>query len=544
MRKKTLRRLSSLALSAALCLSLLPTAARAEDERPRDWWMAYYGMGWQTDEVSGFRFYVDEYCNIHWDLSSGPDTTPTDPDPTPDPAPDPTPTPDPAPDPTPTPDPSDTSSSQDLTDPDVQREYLDIRNGELLGFTAWGAVRGTLVIPDGVTRIGNDALSWNQSMTGVAIPDSVQEIGDRAFYRCDLLASVTIPDGVPRIGDQTFWGCESLTYIRIPDSVTSIGYAGLDGCSSLTAIDLPQGLTEIGDFAFRYCNSLTEVTIPDSVTTIGALAFAGCDNLTRITIPDQVDYIGEDAFGFPADHITIYGDTGSVAEAYAKEYDCAFVSTGVSKKNPPKPREDAPNVASASAWAREGLNDAHNAGLIPAGLQAGYTQPATRAEFCALATALYETVTGTEPYYGRSVFTDTTDVNVSKMAGLGVVSGIGNGRFDPDGKLTREQAASMLSRLAEAIGFPLSARSSTAGEAAVATVERPMAEKPVFTPPAATPPTFADNAAISSWAFDAVGQVQATGIMSGVGNNTFDPQGKYTREQSILTMYRLYAITK
>ena len=72
----------------------------------------------------------------------------------------------------------------------------------------------------------------------------------------------------------------------------------------------------------------------------------------------------------------------------------------------------------------------------------------------------------------------------------------------------------MLSRLAEAIGKPLTEQV----------------------------PTFNDNSSVSSWAFNAVGQMQATGIMGGVGNNTFSPSSDYTREQSIITIMRLYAI--
>ena len=53
----------------------------------------------------------------------------------------------------------------------------------------------------------------------------------------------------------------------------------------------------------------------------------------------------------------------------------------------------------------------------------------------------------------------------------------------------------MLARLADAIGQPLPASA----------------------------PTFADNAQLSSWAVDGVGQIQAAGIMTGVGNNNFAP---------------------
>jgi len=60
-------------------------------------------------------------------------------------------------------------------------------------------------------------------------------------------------------------------------------------------------------------------------------------------------------------------------------------------------------------------------------------------------------------------------------------------------------------------------------------------------------PTFADNAQIDTWAMDAVGRVQKAGIMSGTGNNYFNPKGdagRYTREQSIITIVKVWDIVE
>ena len=178
---------------------------------------------------------------------------------------------------------------------------------------------------------------------------------------------------------------------------------------------------------------------------------------------------------------------------------------------PPTPPATVPNLTTASSWARESLTRAFDLGLIPTALQSAYTQATTRAEFAALGVALYETVTGNE-ITGRATFTDTTDVNVEKLAYLGVIDGVGGGRFAPNNQLTRQQAAVLVARLAEALGHSFE-------EAA---------------------PTFADNASIAPWARAGVGQAQVAGIMGGVGNNMFAPQGSYTREQSIITMLRLF----
>lgn len=164
------------------------------------------------------------------------------------------------------------------------------------------------------------------------------------------------------------------------------------------------------------------------------------------------------------------------------------------------------------AWAEGQVKGAITQGLVPQELQGGYNLVTTRAQFCALAVRLYESAKG--EITGRETFTDTDDGNVQKMAALGVVSGVGGGAFDPDGPLTREQAATILARLSNAMGKPLAGGSHP----------------------------FTDG--VASWADAAVGQVYQAGIMTGTGDATFSPQGEYTRMQSIVTLMRLYALVK
>ena len=45
------------------------------------------------------------------------------------------------------------------------------------------------------------------------------------------MSSVVIPDSVTRIGNEAFCGCTSLSNIILPDSVTSIGESAFEGCS-------------------------------------------------------------------------------------------------------------------------------------------------------------------------------------------------------------------------------------------------------------------------------------------------------------------------
>lgn len=164
-----------------------------------------------------------------------------------------------------------------------------------------------------------------------------------------------------------------------------------------------------------------------------------------------------------------------------------------------------------SDWAKDPVDQAISLGFVPEQLQRNYGTSITRAEFCALAVRFYETVTGAA-VEGRSPFQDTDDVNMEKAAYLGIVSGVGNGRFLPDAELNREQAAKLLSSLAGVLGDELPR----------------------------TGAAFEDLEEISDWAREAVEQVRAAGIMGGVGEGRFAPQLKYTREQSIATIMRLY----
>ena len=177
----------------------------------------------------------------------------------------------------------------------------------------------------------------------------------------------------------------------------------------------------------------------------------------------------------------------------------------------------APALASdePSPWASGVVYEAIATGLVPMELRSDYTQAITRAEFCALAVALYELVTGAE-IYGRQTFGDTDDENVEKAAAVGFVTGVGNGMFAPDDKLTREQAAVILARFSYAIGNPFSIQA----------------------------PSCSDSASISPWAAEHVGQLLKSGIMAGVGNNRFAPKDPYTREQSIITVMRLYQASR
>ena len=126
---------------------------------------------------------------------------------------------------------------------------------------------------------------------------------------------VVIPDGVTTIGDGAFHDCWDLTSITIPDSGTSIGMWAFAYCSGLTEITIPDSVTTIGSRAFEDCTSLKNLTIPSSVTDIGECAVG-----YKI---DRVVSVGQDEL---EKDFTIHGKVGSAAETYAKTNNIPFIA--------------------------------------------------------------------------------------------------------------------------------------------------------------------------------------------------------------------------
>ena len=173
-----------------------------------------------------------------------------------------------------------------------------------------------------------------------------------------------------------------------------------------------------------------------------------------------------------------------------------------------------------SSWAKSAVDTARNAGIVPEQVDQAYTQSITRADVCALAAAVYRTweKSGNVKSVDKATvsFSDTKDEDVLLCASLGVVNGVGNGKFAPQQQLTRQQAASMLHRLGN---LRKNAKDSVKDR---------------------MPHIFADGADIQAWARSDVYWAYNSGVMNGVSGNRFAPNNSYTHEQSIATMLRLY----
>ena len=157
-------------------------------------------------------------------------------------------------------------------------------------------VLANIEIPSSVTSIGVCAFSYCIGLTSMKIPDGVTIIGVQAFYKCNSLTSIEMPDSVTSIGDEAFYECGSLTKIKLSNSVTSIDSGMFRGCSGLKSIKIPDNVTKIDSYAFYGCSGLTSIEIPNSVMSISDCAFYDCKGLTSVGIGKNVASIGTIAF--------------------------------------------------------------------------------------------------------------------------------------------------------------------------------------------------------------------------------------------------------
>ena len=238
----------------------------------------------------------------------------------------------------------------------------------------------TVVIPEGVTYINNDAFArlpnvisyslpstlrvicgdafaYNTSLESVTIPEGVEYLHGSAFDSCDHLKTVIIRGRNTEFSGNPFSGCVSLeeiiidenntnlsvkdgcvinvlsgsflSYIpsmdnssgeiyRVPDGIKTINHHAFAECKNLTEVIFPDSLTEIGDYTFENCSNLAKVNIPDNVKRIGYCAFQDCKNLRELTIPESVEKIERSSFnGCEGLHIYVY--EGSYAASYTTD---------------------------------------------------------------------------------------------------------------------------------------------------------------------------------------------------------------------------------
>ena len=153
----------------------------------------------------------------------------------------------------------------------------------------------SVVIPAGVTIIGDGAFRNCEKLVSVSIPESVTEIRHMAFYST-ALKSVTLPRNL-KILEYGAFSYTNISTVTLPQGVKIIASEYYDdpgtfqGCKNLKTVIIPEGVTEIHNAMFGLCTSLTTITLPASVKKIGLWGFSGCSALTTVNVPSSVTSI-------------------------------------------------------------------------------------------------------------------------------------------------------------------------------------------------------------------------------------------------------------
>lgn len=220
--------------------------------------------------------------------------------------------------------------------------YTDF-SGELLipdGVTSIGAnafkecdgFGGLLSLPDSVKTVGEWAFYLCKGFTGLKLSAGLTKIEKLSFaHMYGLRTEVVIPEGVTEIGESAF-SCSYMPSVRLPSTLKKIEKQAFMYAHNLTKITLPDGLETIGDEAFSGCHPRNAVVLPASIKSIGKKAFdrdgAIYGNLNEIPVgvyflgaaPQLVGTLNANC-SFPSDWTLFYlpgtsGWTGDTYEGY------------------------------------------------------------------------------------------------------------------------------------------------------------------------------------------------------------------------------------
>ncbi len=154
----------------------------------------------------------------------------------------------------------------------------------------------SVIIPEGVTRIGNSVFYNCPNLESVSLPSTVTAIGSDAFCLCTALSGeIRLTDRLETLGDFAFQSCVSLQRITLPGSLTSIGEDIFADCSSLSEVTLLPGFGEITDGMFFRCISLKHLQLPEGVRSIGDSAFSN-SSVVSLSLPATVSQVHAHAF--------------------------------------------------------------------------------------------------------------------------------------------------------------------------------------------------------------------------------------------------------
>ena len=420
-----------------------------------------------------------------------------------------------------------------------------------------GGRSGSYTVAAATRTIAHDAFS-NSALSSITLPDRLSTIEYSAFKYCSALAGLIIPAGVTELQTPICFGCEKLSGIWVdvankhyandavgvlyskdfsvllecPDGLTGkytvrdgtsrIDLGAFDG-SALTEVALPDSVAVIDGLAFYGCTGLNEIVIPSGVKEIGDRAFYACENLKAVYfLGNAPETVGECAF-----QISYYDDSTDTSSDINIPGLTLYYLEGASGWTSPTWGADAYPTAvwkpsgyfdvKPGSWYEQPVQYATEHGLMN-GTGTNTFEPESTMTRAMLVTVLWRYANAPKP--GANPFTDVpngkwyTDA-VAWAAENGVVNGVGDGKFEPDSSVTREQMATILYRYAQKVGIDTSKHTELSA--------------------------FPDASRVSAYARAPMQWIVAEGVIGGSrenGQDWLNPQGNATRAEVATILMR------
>ncbi|MDE6596441.1 MAG: leucine-rich repeat domain-containing protein [Oscillospiraceae bacterium] len=178
-----------------------------------------------------------------------------------------------------------------------EEDFIISGDGYITGYNGNG---GDVIIPDGITGIGESAFMQNDNITNLVIPDGCTKIGMSAFSYCSELKTVTFEGDMEEIGMMSFLGCPNLEIVTFKGNIAALDEYDLNsglssnafmGCRNLKTVEFVENsrVDIIKRAAFMDCENLTDVKLPKDVGTICEFVFTNCPELTKLEIPSMTE---------------------------------------------------------------------------------------------------------------------------------------------------------------------------------------------------------------------------------------------------------------
>ncbi|GEM_PF-949164 len=171
-----------------------------------------------------------------------------------------------------------------------------------------------------------------------------------------------------------------------------------------------------------------------------------------------------------------------------------------------------------SSWAEEEIAKSKKYNLITDKTNSQFQSNITREVFCELIVKLYESLTKDFEDISDNPFNDTTNIKVLKAYNLGITNGISSTEFGPNRYITREEAATLLSRAIYQAKQKSYLYNENKGESI----------------------GFWDLSDISNWAILGVNEMAKEGYIEGTDSGHFYPKYYITIEESLALVVRVY----